>query len=114
MTTMFGALNRFISRLDSDSPSQNSRDGHGAFGFQVLRNKNLDIAIEPWYDYIIGINGRQVVREYYTKGSFIARADGRQDDPDSSLFATEVRNCAGSSVTLALWNAKVCLIMALL
>lgn len=59
---MFGALNRFISRLDSDGPSsQSSRDGPGAFGFQVLRNKNLEIAIEPWYDYIIGINGRQVV-----------------------------------------------------
>lgn len=85
---MFGALNRFISRLDSDSPSQSSRDGHGAFGFQVLRNKNLEIAIEPWYDFIVGINGRQV------------------DDPDPNLFATEVRNCAGSSVTLALWNAK--------
>ena len=57
---MFGALNRFISRLDSDSPSPSSRDGH-AFGFQVLRNKNLEIAIEPWYDFIVGINGRQVV-----------------------------------------------------
>ena len=60
---MFGALNRFISRLDSDGPSPNARDGgHGAFGFQVLRNKNADIPIEPWYDFVIGINGRQVVR----------------------------------------------------
>lgn len=58
---MFGALNRFISRLDSDGPSQNSRDGHGALGFQVLRSKNVEIAIEPWYDFVIGINGRQVV-----------------------------------------------------
>lgn len=104
---MFGALNRFISRLDSDSPSQSSRDGHGAYGFQVLRNKNLEIAIEPWYDFIIGINGRRVVREHFSKGSFAARADRRQDDPDPNLFATEVRNCAGSSVALALWNAKV-------
>ena len=59
--SVFGALNRFISRLDSDSPSQNSGVGHGAFGFQVLRNKNLEIAVEPWYDFIIGINGRQIV-----------------------------------------------------
>ena len=61
---MFGALNRFISRLDSDGPSQSSRDSHAAFGFQVLRNKNLDIPIEPWYDFIVGINGRQVVRQF--------------------------------------------------
>ncbi|MCJ1297960.1 hypothetical protein MMC08_000749 [Hypocenomyce scalaris] len=76
---MFGALNRFIARLDSDSPSQNLNGGHGAFGFQVLRTKNPEIPIEPWYDFIIGINGRQI------------------DDPDPTLFATEVRNCAGSA-----------------
>lgn len=29
-----------------------------------------------------------------------------QDNPDPSLFATEVRNCAGSSVSLTLWSAK--------
>jgi hypothetical protein len=56
---MFNALNRFISRLDSDSPSQNSN--HGAFGFQVLRNKSLELAIEPWFDFIVGINGRMLV-----------------------------------------------------
>jgi hypothetical protein len=56
---MFNALNRFISRLDSDSPSQTSH--HGAFGFQVLRNKNAELAIEPWFDFIIGINGRMIV-----------------------------------------------------
>ena len=60
MSTMFGALNRFISRLDSEVPSQNSRD-RAEFGFQVLRNKNLEIPIEPWYDFVVGINGRQVV-----------------------------------------------------
>ncbi|KAI4130386.1 MAG: hypothetical protein LQ341_006467, partial [Variospora aurantia] len=51
---MFGALNRLISRLDSESPSQNSRD-RSVYGFQVLRNKNHDIFIEPWYDFVIGI-----------------------------------------------------------
>ena len=65
MATMFGALNRFISRLDSESPSQSpSSNEQSAFGFQVLRNKNRDIAIEPWYDFIIGINGRQIVRAF--------------------------------------------------
>lgn len=58
---MFNALNRFISRLDSDSPAQGSN--HGAFGFQVLRNKNTELAIEPWFDFIVGINGRMIVLE---------------------------------------------------
>ncbi|KAI9756379.1 MAG: hypothetical protein M4579_003883 [Chaenotheca gracillima] len=87
MSAMFGALNRFISRLDSESPANNSA-GHGAFGFQVLRNKETDLAVEPWYDFIVGINGRVI------------------EDPDPNLFAQEVRNCAGASVTLGLWNAK--------
>jgi hypothetical protein len=30
-----------------------------------------------------------------------------QEDPDPNLFATEVRNCAGSSLTLEIWSAKV-------
>jgi len=83
---MFNALNRFISRLDSDAPPQSST--HGAFGFQVLRNTNLELGIEPWFDFIVGINGRMI------------------DDPDPRLFGQEVRNCAGSTVTLGLWTAK--------
>ena len=58
---MFGALNRFISRLDSDVQTPSSRDGYAAFGFQVLANNNSDVPIEPWYDFVIGINGRQIV-----------------------------------------------------
>lgn len=85
---MFGALNRFISRLDSDAPPQTSRDIPSAFGFQVLRNKNIDIPIEPWYDFIVGINGRQI------------------DHPDPHSFAVEIRNCAGASVALTVWSAK--------
>lgn len=84
---MFNALNRFISRLDSDAPQQ--RSDHGAFGFQVLRNKTIELAIEPWFDFIVGINGRLI------------------DDSDPALFAQEIRNCAGSTVTLGLWSAKV-------
>lgn len=58
---MFNALNRFISRLDSDSPIHQNRDNHGAFGFQVLRNKTPELAVEPWFDFIVGINGRMIV-----------------------------------------------------
>ncbi|KZF22370.1 hypothetical protein L228DRAFT_151380 [Xylona heveae TC161] len=84
---MFGALNRFISRLDSDAPAQNTSTRR-AYGFQVLRNKKLELEIEPWFDFIVGINGRQI------------------DDSSPHLFATEVRNCAGNSVTLGIWSAK--------
>ena len=102
---MFGALNRFISRLDSDGPSPNSRDRHGTSGFQVLRNKNLEIPIEPWYDFVIGINGRQVVGSRHL--SIVVLTDIFQDDPNPNLFATEIRNCAGSNVALTIWSAKV-------
>lgn len=56
---MFNALNRFISRLDGDP--QPRRDQQGGFGFQVLRNPNLELSIEPWFDFIVGINGRVIV-----------------------------------------------------
>ncbi|KAF4960720.1 hypothetical protein FSARC_10399 [Fusarium sarcochroum] len=84
---MFNALNRFISRLDGDVQQQRQQE-RGSFGFQVLRNTNLDLAIEPWFDFIVGINGRPI------------------EDPEPALFSQEVRNCAGSTVTLGLWNAK--------
>ncbi len=57
---MFNALNRFISRLDGEGPTQKAVS-HGGFGFQVLRNNNLDLPIEPWFDFIIGINSRMIV-----------------------------------------------------
>lgn len=57
---MFNALNRFMSRLDGDA-SQRRQEG-GSYGFQVLRNTNLDLPIEPWFDFIVGINGRPIVR----------------------------------------------------
>ncbi|PTB65393.1 hypothetical protein BBK36DRAFT_1122416 [Trichoderma citrinoviride] len=83
---MFNALNRFMSRLDGDAPQrQHDRD---SFGFQVLRNTNLELPIEPWFDYIVGINGRPI------------------DNPDPTLFAQEVQNCAGGTVTFGLWSAK--------
>jgi hypothetical protein len=58
---MFNALNRFISRLDSDSPANNQNHGAGTFGFQVLRNKTPELGVEPWFDFIVGINGRMIV-----------------------------------------------------
>ncbi|KND95226.1 Uncharacterized protein C1D4.02c [Tolypocladium ophioglossoides CBS 100239] len=84
---MFNALNRFMSRLDGGDPQQRQQE-QGSFGFQVLRNTNLQLAIEPWFDFIVGINGRPI------------------DNPDPGLFAQEIRNCAGATVTLGLWNAK--------
>ncbi|KAM0274900.1 hypothetical protein ACHAQH_007752 [Verticillium albo-atrum] len=83
---MFSALNRFMSRLDGEQPTQQSRGG--SFGFQVLRNTNLELSIEPWFDFIIGINGRPL------------------DNPNAALFAQEIRNCAAGTVSLALWSAK--------
>ncbi|KLU83573.1 hypothetical protein MAPG_02627 [Magnaporthiopsis poae ATCC 64411] len=86
---MFNALNRFISRLDGDTPQQQQKNSQQfAFGFQVLRNTNLELAIEPWFDFVVGINGRMI------------------DNPDPRLFAQEVRNCAGGTVTFGLWSAK--------
>ncbi|KAL9085925.1 MAG: hypothetical protein Q9159_004425 [Coniocarpon cinnabarinum] len=87
---MFGALNRFISRLDADAPPQQADSGvaHNAFGFQVLRNSNNELPVEPWFDFIIGINGRNI------------------DNPDPNLLQQEIRNLGGNSVNLGLWSAK--------
>lgn len=59
LDTMFGALNRFIARLDAGSEEQDP--AHNAAGFQVLRNTNPDVPLEPWFDFVIGINGRTIV-----------------------------------------------------
>ncbi|KAI0996948.1 hypothetical protein K3495_g11232 [Podosphaera aphanis] len=83
---MFNALNRFISRLDQDVPTPAIH--HREYGFQVLRNTAQELAVEPWFDFIVGINGRMI------------------DDPNCDLFIQEVRNCAGSTVSLCLWSAK--------
>ncbi|PWY78186.1 hypothetical protein BO70DRAFT_338598 [Aspergillus heteromorphus CBS 117.55] len=86
---MFGAFNRLIG-LDAE-PVQQPRaqsTADSSFGFQVLRNKDPELPLEPWFDFIVGINGRLI------------------EDPDPNLFATEVRNCAGASVTFEIWSAK--------
>lgn len=65
MANMFNALNRFISRLDGEDPRQkqhhHQNQQQGLFGFQVLRNANAQLAVEPWFDFIVGINGRVIV-----------------------------------------------------
>lgn len=71
---MFGALNRFIGRLDSDTQQYSSNTpGDNSFGFQVLRNKDPDLPLEPWFDFIIGINGRLIVRFPVSKTKSILR-----------------------------------------
>ncbi|KAI1625075.1 GRASP55/65 PDZ-like domain-containing protein [Exophiala viscosa] len=87
---MFGALNRFIARLDGEpGPRQNdTAPSDDSYGFQVLRNTNKELPLEPWFDFIIGINGHFI------------------DSPDPDLFTTELRNCAGGYCSLDLWNAK--------
>jgi hypothetical protein len=58
--SMFGALNRLISRLDAEPQAQKTNSRSPA-GFQVLRNINPEVHIEPWFDFVIGINGRSIV-----------------------------------------------------
>ncbi|RPB00619.1 hypothetical protein L873DRAFT_1679391 [Choiromyces venosus 120613-1] len=63
--------------------------GFGAgFGFQVLKNTSPLLEIEPWFDYICGINGRPI------------------EDGNAMLFKQEIGNCAGRDVTLRVWSAK--------
>lgn len=60
---MFGALNRFIGRLDADPGPRQTEHGaqDSSYGFQVLRNTNKELPLEPWFDFIIGINGHYIV-----------------------------------------------------
>lgn len=70
MSSMFGALNRFISRLDA-APGEQRSATQGAYGFQVLRNANPEVPLDPWFDFIIGINGRTIVRTERSKKTCI-------------------------------------------
>lgn len=59
---MFGALNRIIGRLDSETPQEPHPAGEStSFGFQVLRNKNTELPLEPWFDFVVGLNGHPIV-----------------------------------------------------
>lgn len=87
MANMFGALNRFISRLDAD-PNAQKPSSTGAYGFQVLRNTDTNLSLDPWFDFIIGINGRTI------------------DSPEPSLLSAEIKNCAGATISLGVYSAK--------
>lgn len=58
---MFGALNRLISRLDEAPQKSQTEAGDNPYGFQVLKNANPELPLEPWFDFIIGINGHVIV-----------------------------------------------------
>jgi hypothetical protein len=66
--SVFGALNRFISRLDAAPIEEQQSSVAGAYGFQILRNTNQEVPLEPWFDFIIGINGRTIVSSESRKG----------------------------------------------
>lgn len=108
---MFGALNRFIGVLDAEPPQEQRQPPEStSFGFQVLRNKDAELPLEPWFDFIVGLNGHPVVSGLSEWEKM--KLTDLQEDPDPNLFATEVRNCAGSSVTLEIWSAKVYICVA--
>lgn len=88
MSTMFGALNRFISRLDAGPEEQQSAT-QGAYGFQVLRNANPEVPLDPWFDFIIGINGRTIVR-----GELLVKNSTRlKERTDWECRTTQIRTC---------------------
>lgn len=77
---MFGALNRFIARLDGEPSSRPAEQGpsDNSYGFQVLKNPNKELPLEPWFDFIIGINGHfiassDIFREVNKHANFCAR-----------------------------------------
>ncbi|KAH9828514.1 GRH1-Yeast (GR)ASP65 (H)omologue, partial [Teratosphaeria destructans] len=97
MANLFGSLNRFISRLDSDpatypptttttTPPQ--KPPQRGYGFQILRNTSPTIPLDPWFDFIIGLNNRTLT------------------DPSPHLLATELRNGAGTTLSLGIYSAK--------
>ena len=89
MANMFEALNRFIARLDSDTQIEQQKTHTGTvYGFQVLRNSDPDLQLEPWFDFIIGINGHNI------------------DNSDPNLFLTEVHNCAGTTISLGVYGIR--------
>lgn len=90
---------------------QNQGQDEIPFGFQVLRNPNPELPIEPWFDFIIGINHRRIVRcPHFIPTSLIVlfelSTNTTKEYPDPALFSQEIRNCAGGHITLSLWSAK--------
>lgn len=93
MANLFGTLNRFISRLDSDPNAPTTATAQNTpsnthYGFQILRNTNSQLPLDPWFDYIIGINNHNI------------------SHPSPQLLQTEIANCAGSTISLGIYTAK--------
>lgn len=100
MSALFGSLNRFISRLDAAPQEQQQSGVGGAYGFQVLRNANQEVSLEPWFDFIIGINGRTIVS---TK-----EMDFKAEVTDGRCRTTLIRGslqlrCATARATPSVW-----------
>lgn len=102
---MFNALNRFISRLDGEAPPA-ARENHGGFGFQVLRNTNRQLAIEPWFDFVVGINGRMIVREPRQTTSAVLVAFGRLIPSRAGRLGPEALRPGGAQLRRRLRHAR--------
>ena len=115
--------------MGNEQSQLNGGGGRGElpWGFQVLRNTNEKLAVEPWFDFVVGINGRQIVSVVLGVWWGVCGGVGPggeengfgdqkganewislgQDDGNPMLFQQEVRNCVGGAVTLGVWSAKV-------
>jgi hypothetical protein len=100
MSALFGSLNRFISRLDAAPQEQQQSGVGGAYGFQVLKNANQEVPLEPWFDFIIGINGRTIVS--------VKEMDIKANSADGRCRTTLIRGysrlrCATAQATRSVW-----------
>lgn len=55
---MFATLGRFINSLDGGAPEL---EDENRYGFQVLRNTDPSVPLEPWFDFLIQVAGRDLV-----------------------------------------------------
>jgi hypothetical protein len=101
MANMFGALNRFISRLDADPQAQKQSGGSDTYGFQVLRNNNPELPLEPWFDSIIGINGRTIVRANTLPCNIFHQLRDLRTTPS---LASLSRSCATAPAPTSAWE----------
>lgn len=104
MSALFGSLNRFISRLDAAPQDQQQSGVGGAYGFQVLRNANQEVPLEPWFDFIIGINGRTIV----SADKMESKAKMSDRRCRTTLIRAYLRlRCATAQATQSVWASLV-------
>lgn len=109
MSTMFGVLNRFISRLDAAPLDEQQSSVNGAYGFQVLRNANLEVPLEPWFDFIIGINGRTIVSLilfFFSMLAIIALPSGSMSPDSADVWEEALVAVIGLSTVFQLSTAE--------